>query len=343
MNRESRFMLVCVLVLVIVTTCQGGDDSRPIEAVKTVPTRLLAPGRYSRLRCDSDGNIYLRVYTGDRRSPVVRVSPDGKKLTTFEIDPELDLSGVQDFWVTDYGELYVLAEKGSDEGYVLSFDADGKFKDKVRLDVPIRPNQIAVFDSGDLLVAGREPATSSSGRSSANGSALVGIFNNRGQLIKRIEFRKDIKPNPKHSIRRADLHYAEAIVNSSTVSSDDGQVYFMRHGPDGPVYAVSSRGTITKTLHLIPPQGALLSTVKVAKGNLAAEFIINSVNSQIAGPAPVESVITQIYDLSTGKEVMEYSSVPPIGPDLACYQSDSFKYLTTDNDHYLEILESIGR
>ncbi len=309
MSRNSPISYL--FVVVIVTLCEAADNSRPIDMVKTVSTKLLAPGRYSRFKCDLDGNIYLRVYTGDNRSPVVRVSPDGKTITTFALPSVQDLSGVQDFWVTSDTDLYVLAEKAPDEGYVLSFDADGTYKNKVRLDIPIRPNQIAVFASGDFLVAGREPVIPGTGRSVANGPPFVGIFNNRGQLLKRIQLRKDVKPNPKQPLRRADLNYAEGIVNSATEPSDDGKVYFMRRGVDGPIYAISPSGIITKTIHLTPPKGASLSTIKVASGRLAAEFVRNTAdNSQ------VESVITQIIDLTSGKKVAEYSSVPPLGPDL---------------------------
>ena len=344
MKKSSKCGVAGFVVLVVVRTCLGGGVDRPIENVATVSTRLLAPGRYARLRCDSDGNVYLRVDTGDRRSPVVRVSHDGKTLTTFSTDTDPDLSGVQDFWVNDYNDVFVLGEKGRDEGYVFSYDADAKLKGEVRVDMPIRPNQIAVFSSGDLLIAGREPVSDTSRRNFANGAPFVGIFNSRGQLIKRIELQKDIKPNPKRPLLHADLDYAEEVVNSSTISSDDGNVYFMRRGPTGPIYAISSAGTVTKTMRLVPPRGAVkLSTAKVARGTLAAEFILNRLDSGLEGPSPVDSVITQIYNLNTGKMMTEYKSVPPIGPDLACYDANSFKYLTVDSDYYLQILETEGR
>lgn len=338
-NRLLRFS---VLAFVMVCMCAAANDSqqRPLELVRTVPTSLLAPGRYSRFRCDADHNIYLRTYTGDRRSPVLRISPDGKKITVFELQSDQELSGIQDFWVTNYGDVYVLADKGRDEGYVVTFDSDGKYKETVRLEASIRPNQIAVFSSGDFLVAGRIPVVPGSGKSPANGGPFVGIFNNRGQFLKRIEFHKDLKPGAK-TPRKADLTYADAIVNSSSVSSDDGTVYFMRDTKYGPVYAVSPSGTVTRIIRLKPPEGARLSTVKIARGRLAAEFLMDVVGGTQEGE--VESVVTQIIDLISGKKVEEYRSAPPLGPDFVCYEPNSFTFLTNDENGYLQILEANGR
>jgi hypothetical protein len=325
-------------VLPLITAlCQAVDNPRPIELEKTITTQLLAPGRYSHFRCDSDSNVYLRVYEGGRLSPVVRVSADGKTTTTFSLPSTHDLTAIQDFWVASNGEVSVLGEKAPDEGYILFFDADGQYRNAVRLEVPIRPNQIAVFPSGDLLVAGREPSHHEPHKSLANSSPFVGIFNSRGQLLKRIQLRKDVKPRPKQP-GRADLKYAETVVGSTTESDGSGNVYFIRKAADGPVYAVSPSGVIAKTIRLSPPKGAVLSTVKVAGDRLAAEFFRNT-----ADDSQVESVITQIVDLGSSKKLAEYSSVPPLGPDFACYQPDSFTFLFTDNNGYLTLLEATGR
>src|SRR6266436_4058046 len=284
MDMRSLRIGICVIAAV----CVAADKPRMIEGVNTVTTQVFAPGRYSHFRCDSDGNIYLRVYTGELTSPVVKVSPEGKLLTTFLSDSASKLVSIQDFWVTSTGEVFVLAEKGGGEGAILVFDADGKSKEEVLLDVPVRQNQLAV------VVPLEE-------RSVANGSPFLAIFNSRGQLLKRIQLPKDVKPKAKQPLTRADLNYAETVVNSATEISDDGTVYFVRHTRTGPVYAISAGGRVTRTVRLKPPEGAILSTVKVARGTVAAEFVKNG-----ADDGSALSVIIQIIDLKSATKLAEY-------------------------------------
>src|SRR3981081_2598742 len=104
-----RMVTAIFAALSIVTPSKAGDDFRELVITSTVTTRIVAWGRYSRFRCDSDGNIYLRVYNEDLKSPVIRVSADGQKVTQFVIPVDEGLSGIQDFWATGDSELYVLA------------------------------------------------------------------------------------------------------------------------------------------------------------------------------------------------------------------------------------------
>jgi len=333
-----RIVTAVVVTLSTVMVGEAADSFRELEVESTVTTHVIAWGRYSRFRCDSGGNIYLRIWNEDLKSPVTRVSGDGEKVTQFVIPADEDLAGIQDFWVADDGHLYILADKPPDKAYVLSFDADGKHKSSTQLDVPLRANQIAVFDSGDFLIAGRQSVPPEPGAALANGAPFVGIFNDRGQLLKKVEFGKDIKPDPKQPLLRADLHYAEAIVGSATAAGDDGTVYFMRRGIDGPIYAVSAAGLITKTIRLKPPEDAHLATVKIAKGTLAAEFL-----RKTGDDSRIESILTQLIDIRTGRKITEFKSVPPLGPDFACYSPDEFTFLSNDEKGYLTILRAKGR
>jgi len=334
MDMRSLRIGICVIAAV----CVAADKPRMIVGVNTVTTQVFAPGRYSHFRCDSDGNIYLRVYTGELTSPVVKVSPEGKLLTTFLSDSPSKLVSIQDFWVTSTGEVFVLAEKGGGEGAILVFDADGKSKEEVLLDVPVRPNQLAVFASGDFLVGGREVVVPLEERSVANGSPFLAIFNSRGQLLKRIQLPKDVKPKAKQPLTRADLNYAETVVNSATEISDDGTVYFVRHTRTGPVYAISAGGRVTRTVRLKPPEGAILSTVKVARGTVAAEFVKNG-----ADDGRALSVIIQIIDLKSATKLAEYLSTPPLGPDFACYEPNSFTFIASDQNGHLTITSAAGQ
>jgi hypothetical protein len=69
------------------------------------------------LRCDGDGNIYLRGFEqGNPASPVLRLSPKGDRVTTFSIGNEASLQKgvVQDFAVSLDGEVFELVQCDSD-------------------------------------------------------------------------------------------------------------------------------------------------------------------------------------------------------------------------------------
>jgi hypothetical protein len=328
-----------VLCFLVVESILGiaADKSRIIEGVSTINTQLLAPVRFSHFRCDSSGNVYIRPYTGERIVPVVRISFDGKHLLKFVSDSEKDFTSIPDFWVADNGDVMLLAEKGHGQSYILQFDSDANYKGEIPLDVSVRASQLAVFPSGDYLIGGREVVPPGKGKSIANGKPFIGIFNGRGQLIKQLHFERDVKPNPKQPSNKADLDYADMLVSSASEVSDDGSIYFVRHTPSGPIYLISDRGLVMKTWRLKPPEHSVLSTVKVARETLAAEFVLT------AGDGRAASVVMQIVDLHSGLKMTEYVSTPPLGPDFACYKPNSFKFIATDENGYITLTDAVGR
>ncbi len=324
-----------VITLFTVFT-QGTENPRPLEISNVVTTDVLAPALVLPAKCDAGGNAYVRIYQMDeRKSTVLRVSRDGKHVARFSLEPMVELTRAHDF-ATNGGEVYVLASQGADEAYVVRFDADGKHEDTVKLDMPLQPSQIAVFPSGDLLVAGREPASSEVG-SAARTLPFLGIFTSRGQLVKRILLQNDVKPDNTKDKAIANRKYLEALVGSVVEPGDDGKLYLMRRTARGPVYAISSGGVVEKIVIPAPPQGARLSGIKVAKGRLAAQFVRTT-------PDDSTEVIIRIIDLQSRKNIAEYAhSNYQIGSALACYSPDSFVFLAPGEGYKLTVVTAEGK
>lgn len=337
-------MLRPLVGLMLISLFGGVDNSQSVHSgalatQKRVTTHIFGPGRFARFKCDSNQNVFLRVYDGNSASPVLRISADGSKSTKFSIPEDSDTASArtQDFWVSQFGEVYVLVEQPPETGNIFVFDSDGKFKRKIQLDIPIRPHQIAVYPSGTLLVAGREPASADRRKIAANASPIVALFNNRGQLLKRIELKGEVKPNVKAPTEKPDLSYAEAVVASMAESDEEGNIYFVRRTSSGQVYRVKESGIAKSTVRLTAPEGASLSQVKIAKGMLAAEYLTRASDGQI------ESIITQVINTSSGEKVAQYTSEIPLGPDLACFGAPkSFTFVSNDGEGYLEMIQATG-
>jgi len=325
------------VVMLIPALSQGTENPRPLDVANVVTTDLLAPALVLPAKCDGDGNAYVRVYQmEERKSTVYRISRDGKGVARFSLESMVELTRAHDFAPGSGGEVHVLASKGADEAYVVTFDADGKHEDTVKLEVPLQPGQIAVFASGDLLVAGREPASSDLG-SAATAHPFLGIFTSRGQLVKRLLLRNDVRPENIKNKARANSKYLEAVVGSAIEPGDDGRLYLMRRTAGGPVYAISSGGVVEKVVLPASPQGARLSAIKVAKGRLAAQFVRDR-------PDDSPEVIIKVVDLESKETIAEYThSNYQIGTALACYRPDSFIFLVPGEGYKLTVVTAEGK
>ncbi len=325
------------LVMLVAAPSQEVENPRLLEISNVVTTDVVASALVLPAKCDMDGNVYARVYPAEeRKATVYRVSRDGKEVVQFSLQSMAELTRVHDFAPGTRGEVYVLASKGSDEAYVVGFDADGKYTDMVKLEIPLQPSQIAVFATGDLLVAGRAPASSSLG-SAASSRPFLGIFTNRGQLLKRLLLQNDVRLENTKDKASATRSYLEALVGSVVEPGDDGKLYLMRRTAGGPVYAISSGGVVEKTVLPVSPQGARLTAIKVAKGRLAAQFVRDT-------PDDSTEVIIKIVDLQSRKNIAEYThSNYQIGSALACYSPDSFVFLVPGEGYKLTVVTAEGK
>ena len=356
-NSHEHLTLRLCAVLILCSGLVGQSVPRTgvLKIVSTVRTGEIASSLVLPAKCDLTGNAWVRV-AGDKvgAGPILKISPDGKKLVRYSLDaipPEVASDArMRSFAPGPGDELVVLLEKQGEETqhYLVRYGSDGELRSTSRIEAPLRPSFVGTFPSGDLLIGGDElppdPKTLAAGvPTSPNRKGFVGIFNNRGQLLRRISLKADLKPKEQKSKNPAgdpyikqDKEYRTAMVLSSAETSEDGNIYLTRNAPFGPVHVISSSGTVRKSISLIPPNGARLSTVKLGGGRLIALYLRDKPNRQA-----ISEVILSELNLSNGVKIAEYThSNFDIGSVLACVAPPIYTFLGADKEGHLTVVQT---
>jgi hypothetical protein len=85
-------------------------------------------------RCDDNGNLYYRPAESDWSGPIVRVSADGHKVTTIDLEPLADFGDSDRIiaWTIGLrGEVHLIAYNKDGHPYLLTFDDEGKPSQRV--------------------------------------------------------------------------------------------------------------------------------------------------------------------------------------------------------------------
>jgi hypothetical protein len=277
------------------------------------------------IKSDLEGNIYIRLYETGKLGggPILKVSSDGKETVRFSLDGQGDVGTIQDFSPGTNGELFMLTRNREQHTFVLKYSSEGNLDttETVERRSAIL-GQMAVFSSGDLLLGGKEDATSLEKGS----PPFWGIFNSRGQLLKKLA----VKPDDQLSNRSPNRTSMSSLVNAEL--ADDGNVYAMRFASPC-VQIISPSGNI-RTLVLETPKGARLTSLKVAKDRLAAMFTERKEGSSVE----IAGIFLRVYDAESGKLVAEYqASRSDFGLGLATYAPDVFTFLGSDENGKMQL------
>jgi outer membrane protein assembly factor BamB len=290
-----------------------------LSIVETTESQFSGP-IFGRVKCDEDGNVYLRSFTQERvtsdtvhQSPIQKIKADGSLAESFKVDDLASKFSARDFFVTKEGDLYQIAYTEKHEFYVLEFSSDGSLKTKTRLETEACfPYQLAVFKSGELLLSGT--------LWNENSTRFTGVFSAAGKLIKRLATESD-----QHSAKNADA--ADSALNSpgggrnpavygEAVAASDGNVYLMQAGSRARVYAVSSTGEIIRSFYVDSGDSGLVGvSMKSAPGRLVIAFR----RTDSAG------ILLKVVDLE-GNAIADYASSERGLPAafLACYVPPGF-------------------
>jgi hypothetical protein len=350
-------------LLVCVSTAMSGRDKRKpleLEAKQSVDVANQSPAlMVGSFGCDSDSNVFFMTPTG-RGLPnrVIRVSADGRKTTVFSLGsaPGLDKSAVLAYSVGVDDRVYVLTATEKD-WFVVSFEKDGQFSSAIKLAVAKGTGltRIAVGPGETYFVGGAQQEGDKLIRKEMNA-----IFDSRGQMMASVGLRQadakasdlkitdlkgsklkvsDLKvsdlPNltPDENLRAQKL--LDLVDLSIVRSGEDGNFYFSRFDPNGPVFVISPTGHLIKEIRLSPPKepGVELLDIKISKGRLAVAY--QGVHPE-GGIAPVT---IDTYDSQTGKLLFQYHHQDwRIGLALACYSPDSFTFISDDENGNMRLV-----
>lgn len=305
------------------------------------------------IKCNAKGDVYVRGYLpGDiLAAPVVKLSSEGKKVATYSLRSVAGFEKGGDavnFEVAPRGEVIFLVTKSATERGLVQFHEDGRFGKYIPLETDSEPSHIAVFSTGELLIAGiRFPP----GKPEAPGKAVTGLFDRSGKFLREIHLDADVrldeaKPekagSPQESeptrvleIRNTDEEDRYSPVTlGTTFAADDGYVYLLRVGKSPLLYQISAGGDARRISLPQTPDGFRLLSIKVAGGR-AVLFLEESVGGTPQQPAPPKQLLS-VVDLATGAKLLDYL-VPSGAGAFACYTPDAIIFLGSSQNQILTL------
>ena len=347
---KSKYVLTYSLLLLL--TLQGfAQHTRQLLVVDTVRLPEQQEGGLAimePMKCSPEGDLYVRFARGTPELGVTVVSEDNQHIYRLDTTnlPELNGSYLLDFAPGSNHTVFFLVgrrtePKASVEHDIVTLRDDGT-KTITRIDSPPGASlrQIAVLGSDSFAIAGYVQAT---GRGE---KPFLGIFDDRGQFQREVTLKGDLQPK---DVVRSKLmsnrgQPVDAFVGwlevSSLQTAGDGRAYLMRRSPEGPVFLISP-GAAVKKVKLKPPEkGAVLSSVKIGTGVIAAEYYMSDSSSH----TPRMHYLT-LTDLVHGRlqQVIRYQGGQSVGVGMVCYGEKGFEFLSQDSDGYLEAVTAAGR
>jgi len=338
MSKQRKLTLLFVLMFAANSYGQsrgGGADVvvtvRQLSRVERRDVRSETGGFKLPVKCDVDGNIYLRP-GGSRLGPIRKIERDGKQAITVTAGSDVQWSRFGYFDVDGGGAIHQLAYiSGDADPYILHFKADGTYASRTRLqpEPGLRWSvyQVASFPSGGFLVAGSAGNVADSG--SAVGRALTVVVSTDGTIVKEVKLVDDEKlrgmaeKGEKGLVLPGAPEANLAIDFGSAEPAEDGNVYVMRHITPAIIYVISPGGEVLRRFTLDPLPGSdsaglLPLSLHISRNRLAVLFDDNRGKQLIKVVSP------------TGELLATYET--PTGPDspgagLACYLAEKERFV----------------
>jgi hypothetical protein len=307
----------------------------------------IAPEFGPPLRCDRDGNLYLHAevfgVSGFRK-----INPKGERLATFDpkVDSHLKQLDLVPTFAIGRGKLYALVYPHERTKYLIEYDLDGKYRSTITLDSGYFwfPSAFAVFQSGEMLIAGRRYARGQDNQLTK--VPFTGIFKPDGTLLKELQLPDDdeLQKRAESGERRTtvpnDPGSNLAIDFTQMDSGDDGNIYMMRWTNPAIIYVMAPTGEIIRRFNVDPGDADLDPiSMQVSENRLAVFFLQPQTGFRVL----------KIVNLE-GEDVVKYSqsakdAVGPVGAAFACYSAnpERFTFLGVTKDRKLRLIFADGR
>jgi hypothetical protein len=354
----SRLLLALITAVMFSFPCLSQSSEKPLKnskssrgqhlqltAVETIKIASEPAEGFTTaepLRCDVDGNLYLRVQV-DVEPAIRRFNAEGRQEALFRpsLISDLNVDFATYFSVRQDGEIDQLVfPSRSEDRYVVTFKSDGTYKSKAKLQpgFSFRPYMLATFPSGEWLVTGV--------RNDDDPNVHVkwpftGIFSQDGTLLKLVVLQGDEKI---HKMAAASdpavvpegRHYGNTTIEmGAAAAAGDGNVYVMRRLSPAIVYAISPSGEVVRRFRVDPGNSDFHPASMQIAGNRMAVLFFKSHSQDVILP---EDVILKVVDLE-GHELVTYDHVgkSQMGIALVCYSPvrEKFTFLTTTTDNFL--------
>ena len=200
--------------------------------------------------------------------------------------------------------------------YIAHFDKDGHYDGAIG-DLPVLVFRVAVFNSGTLIVQGKDD----------RGRPRVALLDSSGQLLRYLELPKDISsrlgPLPSGIFKPCDdcqeLDLGSVLMNSYLTPWQQ-DVLFYRPGSGNTIYDVSEGGRV-RTIAVKAPQGQMLQRVIAMDRNWLVSFY---------SPGDSKDRLLFEVDPQTGSLLREYRLKDAETSTLSCFGNGEFWGLHRD-------------
>jgi len=290
------------------------------------------------LKCDSDGNLYFRIGT----DAIHKLNPKGDHVALFQAAANTDkkIDAAARFALAPDGDLYQLVMPHEFDRYVFVYKPDATFKSAIKLKPGFVwfPHALAVFPSGQLLVAGSEYDRD---RAAAKWP-FTGIFAADGSLLKEVKLEDDetlhdmaasgdsrvSSPMMPNGNRAVDLSQIEMAA--------DGNGYLMRWTNPAIIYAISPGGEVVRRLKVEPGvSGYEQPSIHVFQNRIAVTFVDSHSFDFI-----IKIIDLEGHELATYDELKANRKQPGamLGNAVACYTENPtrFVFLGANDDNKLQ-------
>ncbi len=322
MNRIVALALLCgtAIPLAAQTKILVAKSRVPVSVAGDYPGGMAYP-----TACDEEGRLYVKLFEGNSGMVGLLFRLSSKGL----VEAKFDTTGalINRYAVRPDGGVIMIHLDGGGDKYVDNFAPDGSREPSIRLEpppTPFFPSQLAVFHSGEILVAGPQ------GRPGYKASTA--IYDPTGRLVKQLVLDRDVEierglenGGTENAIaRQKNTH---AIDTSVAIAGDDGLVYLMRATSPPTVYAISAAGVVVHEIVVTPPDGVGSPNfgIRVVKNKLVIQFRRNCGTTD---SDPCRSSAYAIVDSTTGERLAAYEADKEVAGPMACYAPDPDRLLT---------------
>jgi hypothetical protein len=310
------------------------------------------------LSCDAQGRVLFRLATPENGiEDPVSVSSDGKTVIRFAKEKINDIPRPVMLSIFLAGaDVYALTKGSTPLGYetklrtptgevtqqqasksgmfIAHFAPDGNYAGAVSLDLPFQATRFGVFENGDFLISGADPATD---------EPRVAIVASNGQLRRFLELKGDVHaqqesdesgkssdptalPRFKSAPESPPGSFATRTLRGAISTSQiakDGRDLLLFRPLNGPVFSISPSGEVN--VHRLKVEGDYrLYTIKAVGGGWIVEYLHDVPNS-----AAVE-LSTYAFDPESGAPLRKYFFPTDTGWGLACAGGDELTFVVAD-------------
>jgi len=336
--------LVAVIAFFCVTTLPMAAQTKVLVAKGRVPSSVLFDDHRNfalPTACDEQGRSYVKLVKTGMVGPILRLSAQ------VVLEAEFDTTGalVNIYAVRPDGGVAMVRIDGP-TNVVDNFGPDGTRQSTVRLDRPpitFFPAQIAVFRSGEILLAGPQYHPGF--------KASTAVYDPTGHLVK--QFVLDGDAEIERAIEVGDARYTreprgsnDPVSRSVVIAGDDGFVYLMRATSPATVYVISAAGEVRRKIVVsAPTDGALPDFgIREVKNKLVVKFLRNCSSTLTVPPlGSCHGTVYSVVDATTGRRIADYEAGDEVGGPIACYAPDPDRFFTFDisvDQHRLEMVEA---